>query len=516
VPENCKFSDTKSERFDMTEYNILTEKSVEKKLKLKNYTLELVKNLKRVNLNALYPTNYISDNGNTQEDYTALIKRLENCSSNTTYQKQTFAHKTTGEITSRKKTLDAQSCHVYSLCPVCASAKRAEILQSLKPYMDVLKQAQDKKEVFLYTGTITIEDTDNPSKDYDRLRDSWTRFNKLGQIRQNGQYSYGEAAKIIGSLLSIEIVPKPDGKYHVHGHALFVNREKFDFAVYDPIEKKKLELLYGYGNIPKEELEKIETIDGMSKLTKEWFSVSGAKNFWVRPLRDMVQKRDGKLKRIPIENQLMELVKYSTKPWEVPAENAFKLYDALTNKKRITKSGIFTNSKRHKKIFDVILNKRGLLDNFYAAKYRDIDEIDEELELINSELNTVQMESHSFAATGHLFAKEYLEPKNRVFAKRNVEYQTTSAFVCNTPLYVIQKQTPEHKRYMADRMKFVNEYRTLYSNLKKSLPLVRKGIVKSADWIDCKKRLKAALIEQMAKHALKIFEYKKEPERFAV
>lgn len=462
------------------EYNILESKSVQKKIKLKNYTLQLVQSLKKVDLDSIYTENFISDAGNTRDDFKKMVDRLESCSKTTIYGVDNVVDVFTGNITQRSKTIEGHSCHIYSLCPVCASNKRAEVMRSIRPHLTALKTLSEKKEVFLYTGCITIQNSVDPVADYEKLRQSWTDFNKMGQLRNTGNHSNGESQKFIGSVLSLEIEANNSKEYHVHGHVLLVCNDKLDYAVYDQEQKRILTKKYGFGSIPVEELKRIELDDGFSKISREWFLVSGAKNIFIEPLVEkVIVSKDGSSKFMDLEKQMFEVVKYSTKPWDIEASEVFVIWDALTNKKRITKSGVFTRRKRFVSMFEALLAKHGLLDAFRANLLEgEVDTVEDGYEVVSRELH------------GIIY-----------------DYELDEYKVGPVPFNQEIKSTPGFKKYLGDRMAFINDYRVKFGKLKKIIPLVRSGKVSAAKWIETKEHMRNKMVEKIFDHSLKLVNY---------
>jgi hypothetical protein len=276
----------------------------------------------------------------------------------------------------------------------------------------------------------------------------------MGQLRdsETGKRSGGEAAKIIGSVLSIEIVPSACG-FHVHGHLLLFCRDPLDYSVYDPEKKRALILKYGRGNVPPEELDKVATKkiqiadnvdekligDGVavSKLSEQWHAASGAINFWVGPLVDRYIR--GKFKTI--ENQLYESIKYITKSWILSGPDMLKLWDTIHNKKRITKSGIFTNSGTGLKDWYGLLEKSDLVDEFdKLIVAQKPDEISYSID----------------SCYDQVFDYEKFE---YTYLQREADFSYLA--------------TPEYKKFMSDRAGVVNAYRLRVGEMVDALKAAR-------------------------------------------
>lgn len=430
----------------------------EKRTSLKNYSHIVVRKLKALNLLDQFSPDYVSENGSTIFDFMDLIKKLDKCSGTNHY---LYSDVLTpdGSIKESYKPVSSCSCHIYSLCPSCASIRRNELIKQIKPFIEFSHYLP----VHLYNGTITIKDTAAPARDYEHLRRSWTRFIKRGQLRDRitGKRSGGEAGKIIGAVLSIEIVPTSPGMYHVHGHVLLVCSDPLEYMIYDPEKRRELEKQYGKGKIPEKEMDriimkkilipdvndcfKIEKEVAVSALSEEWYKSSGALNFWLKPLRERYIK--GKLKTV--ENQLYEIIKYTTKTWELSAIDMLKLWDNIKGKKRLTRSGIFTNSKTHIKIWRDLLDGAGLLEQF-----------EKRLKEVNVEIS-------------------YSDDKvlNQVFNYDTFEYDLQEEEADYSYL-----NTPEYQQFLKDRAILINQYRVTINNMVRQLKKKRKSGEPTTEW----------------------------------
>jgi hypothetical protein len=435
-------------------YTLKNIKSVQKKESLKKHLSNTVDLLRTIDLDSIYPDDYISPSGSTKKDFIRLIDRVSRCSDHGTIQHSTIASKITGEITDTFKMAESNRCNVYTMCPICASAKRARITEELRPYLETAKEIAG---INFYMATITIENSIDAGQAYNHLRRSWTNFVKMGQRRDGATRSAGEAGKIIGSLLSIETVEGSEpGSYHVHGHALIVADEKIDYQVYDQDKRRELEKIYG-NHIPDNELIKIakdyEIINGsmvpLSKLTREWFISSGACNFYCKPIKEGFYKN----KMYTIEDHLREIIKYECKPWELAPEKLLMLYDQLSGKRRVTKSGIFL--KRNKKHWYRLIIKNNL-KNFWrkvAIKY-DIEN-DEEIEVLDRKIYSINYQD-----------KNYVPTDTQDYSK-----------------YLIYKTAK--KDYDTKRIVILNDYRRDFSALKKII-----GTIPNMEWIDRKENIR--------------------------
>jgi hypothetical protein len=473
----------KADKTNFMQYNKSPIESKEKKEKFKKYSHKISEELKKVDIIGHYGYDYISENGTTINDFSDLIKKLSSCGNNSKYQ---IESKIDGDglINEKYKLVETSSCHCYSICPACASTKRSKIISSIKPYVNTASIMN----LNLYMVTITIDGSSDISGDYTRLRDSWTNFVKMGQMREN-KTSHGEASKFLGTVLSIEIIPeqKDTTKYHVHGHVLVLAKEKLQFTIYDQKEKAKLSKIYG-NKIPKHLLDTIalKTIDSdglnkknqkmaVSKISHEWYKSSGAINIHVAPIKERVIK--GKVKSV--ESQLYEVIKYETKPWELDGIKLFDVFAATRGKKKITKSGIFTNNKRYSKIWIDLLESHGLKSYFETLLKGTIEpEVTEDtediLQVIHSSLefdynseNERYQTTYSKKTFDHLQTteyKDYLKDKAKIICiyKANLKNHIIDLIENRNK----SKVDPE---FIFDKTKWINQKKNLQNNMRDSI-----------------------------------------------
>lgn len=308
----------------------------------KSYNLYIFSQLEKLALQE----SFLSKKKHTKKEWINFLQKLQKCN---TIRKI---------LPKQEKTLSIYLCNKYTICPICASLKRYQVLKSILPYYTCLIKLKKLNKVHIYEATATISGSKDLSLDYEKLRDSWTNFCDKGK-KQGEKKRNGESSKIIGYIMSIEVTK--NDKWHVHAHLLLFSHEKIDYCVYE--NAKKLYDQYGYGNVPKELLEGREYIDDMpvSKLTKEWFeATNGSINFFIRPLK--AEYRNDKC--ISEKDKIYECIKYVTKISDLTVYETFQLWDELEGKKRVTKGGVFT--KRNREYWIELLSQNNLLDEFLS------------------------------------------------------------------------------------------------------------------------------------------------------
>lgn len=357
------------------------QKKINKINNLKNKIDTTVEKLRSIDLEETFGPDFISPYSyNTIYDIDRILTRIENCSTEIHIQ-------TSGE---NFRIIERKCCGVSCICAICASVKRNRIQQEIKPYIDTMKMIPG---VRFYMITATIRNVIEPGDGYEKLRQSWTKFIKMGQKREGFQRSGGEASKIDASIFSLETVKENNNTalFNTHAHILVVCREPIDYRVYNQESKSNLQRKYGYGNIPKEELDKIAlkriTNNGkeinVSKIQEEWIlSTDGDTNIRVDELYD--GKKNPKGQRMSLEKQLYEVVKYETKPFDVEDPlDLLKIFDSVSGKRRTTKAGWFT--MRNVEAWENVLNENNLTETFWKAYYKNTEFVwDDNLTVYNT------------------------------------------------------------------------------------------------------------------------------------
>lgn len=467
---------------------------IDKKTELKNYNSYIFSILQNFEPTKYFNNPlYISSTGNTANDFQDFLSRLHRCSSNTLT--ATTYNNDTGEIT-KTELLEKVVCSQYSICPICASSKRSKLIRQVMPLYKTLLSLNWSKTaqtpVYMYEATIAFKGTNNPSNDYDFLRSSWNAFIKKGQRRTNKrklkngeikEYHFrgkGEAGKIIGTLLSIEIIreQKNDQFWHIHGHCLIVCDSELNNRVFDEVEAKKLYKEYGFGNVPKQFLHEIaldkenvkigETESTMlfSKLTREWFEATKETglSFWVRPLRDGKNTAGN---YTSLEAKIYEILKYVTKVTDLSQADLFILWDVIRNKKRISKSGIFANYKSSIEILNNLLSSNDLHE-----KYEQL--ITNYLPAGDDEESDEDEEQHP---------EETIFCENTFFESEQRTYKTEKNNDCKYDKY----KSEEYKHYLKIRALLTNKVRT---NCTQLFTDYKENIIIDRNYIQTKKIIK--------------------------
>lgn len=470
-------------------YNQEFNKSIEKKEKRKLNSKDLAVKLSEVDLNSLFPSYYISPNGKTINDFRRMISNLCSCQSSVLYNVKKQVNTTTGEISERWRTMEMNACSNYSLCPSCAAMRSQKISNDIKPHIMTAKKMSGFN-FYMLTATIENYHSKDSGEAYDKLRTGWTRFMKMGQLRERGR-SRGEAAKIKGYVMSIENVPSKSkkGYVHVHAHILVLVKGKLDYSVYDQEKRRKLEKKYGKGNIPTSKLHAIannflidtrgsininmfdtgvsyvRTPEGekipASKISQEWYNATGCYNFHVAPIteRKIRNQKTGKLELRTIESQVSEVIKYEIKSWEFEnPEHLLYAWESVSGKRRVTKGGIFTGRGKDK-WFSLL--RQYNLERYFMEFYEENEDFDDSLEELEPEIFQI------------------------LYDKQKQEYVQAEEIGSLQQLYKDKLLVSKVKGL---RCKALNTYRLHFNDLKKQI-----GTIPNKEWIEKKQRLRDSL-----------------------
>lgn len=406
----------------------------------KDYSRYILNDLKKIVL----PDDFISENKHIKNEWLNYLTKLENCESYHAI------------LEDQKKTINITACNNYTVCPICSSFKRYHIINKIKPIYNAVVKLAKIGRVFLYEATATIKNSSDLSADYQKIRESWTIFTKMGQRRNVSDRSNGEASKILGYSMAIEVTWSEKEFWHVHAHFFLVCSNRLDFSIYDQEKATELYKMYGYGKVPKELLaycvkKKIKDIP-VSKLTEEWYrATKDSFNFFVIP-HDITKENS-------IE-KLQELIKYVTKIANLPAEKTFYLWDTLHYKKRVTTAGIFCKSG--KKNLEEMLKTYNLLEEYKKEselikpeiKYEEMTEIkynDNENDFIVSDydgifnLNWYQSKEY----------KKNLQNRNKIIhSKKNLLKDLNNTY---------DSTLMENKKYIEKKIEILEETKKRFS-----------------------------------------------------
>jgi hypothetical protein len=228
---------------------------------------------------------------------------------------------------------DANYCRLDGVCPICAKrtsrVRRGRLTERLQ---GLLSQVADG-DLHAYMATATVRGDPELGRQERHLKESLKRFRKMGQRRPDGRHSGGEWSKVVASAGHVERKRGARSRdWHVHVHYLLVTEQALDFQLYDRKQLPGLYRKYGYGKVPKYELQKVAKrlmpwgTDGaavpVSKWVEEWHQATGdSTGFHVAPLKRIPSQGSRATKRKCAEMshadslayQCQEIFKYATK-----------------------------------------------------------------------------------------------------------------------------------------------------------------------------------------------------------
>jgi hypothetical protein len=237
------------------------------------------------------PLDTVGKNGSILDDVAHFAHRLRRCGTSAT-----IAHTDNGT-----EVREAHRCGAGKICPVCADTAAGERLRGLR---DALKTVNQDKIKYAYFVTATIKTGRDIYDQLDALRTAWRAWYRLG--RAAGR-SRGEARKITGYIKSVEIGLSTNdaAKYHNHIHAVIFTDRPLDYKIYDDEIKKNIvsqmqkDGFNGKSDARSRAEFKRRIIDAggvsatvvyngeekpVSKITAEWFNITGSIGFQVLPI----------------------------------------------------------------------------------------------------------------------------------------------------------------------------------------------------------------------------------------
>lgn len=311
--------------------------------------MKLGKHLKRKNSSRYYSTavkksnfvknlhdNYLSRNGLTKKDLQQKIDNQSQCGS------LLILDYDIKKPIDDMNVVQSNFCGNKDTCTLCASRNQYKKRQK---YVPKIKEV-NKRSKYAYFITYTIKNGNNLNERLQHLRTSLEQFRKLGQKR-NGFFDSGEYSKVHAGILGIEAKKgRNSGSWHVHGHGIFFTDEKLDYSLYNTDRMDD----YSYSIWQKKRRTKEEkdhlvryakniiTYNGkkiaMSKISMEWYRCTG----------DSINMHVKKINRDPVtgeidERQIVEALKYATKPNANNPIDFLEISDAFYNRRTLSTYG---------------------------------------------------------------------------------------------------------------------------------------------------------------------------------
>lgn len=222
----------------------------------------------------------------------------------------------------------ADFCKKHLLCPLCAIRRGAKYLRAYMERLEVV--LAEKPSLKAYMVTLTVVDGEDLIERFNHLRQA---MKAMTQARRNYLMSpenrrHVEFAKSFGGVFSIEAKRgKNSGLWHPHAHMIWL----------------------------------CEVPPDQAKLSQEWRHWTGDSSIVdVRPFHDQQNVVTG----------FLEVFKYALKFSELPLDDNWDAYHALSGKRLVDSFGCLRGVEVTDDLTDELLDDLPYIDLFYQWAYR--------------------------------------------------------------------------------------------------------------------------------------------------
>lgn len=325
--------------------------------KLKTRSNQLVIKLNEINPSDHISLDTVTNSGLTFSDITEKITHMSECATLVQLGIENVA--IDGVLEQRLHVDAANYCKQPTICPTCSDRVQARRQAKLSGKINEIAVMVEAGSVYPYMVTGTITDCALLFDAICRLQSSIRNFRRMGQKRKGEKSSGGEASKIVGGFVAVEMKRGKNSElWHAHFHGFFITNEQFDYLVYDPVKKRELKKQYGR-SIPKEKLDKIalhkDNFNGntvaLSKISKEWLAATDgtSTSISVDPVQHVPRSAKGKkiLRYLnmtfaeSVSYQIKEILKYAYKPSIERPQDVYEVISATHNRRLFSTYGVF-------------------------------------------------------------------------------------------------------------------------------------------------------------------------------
>lgn len=353
--------------------------------KLKGFNYSLSSGLLESNAYQSIDPDYIGPRGLTKRDIYEKIVKMKSCCD-------------TIDLLmlpdDRVKLHSGNFCKQHVICSNCAdriqSLRRKRFGEPIKELSKRCIPDAGKARLWPYFLTFTIRAGEDILTTHTRLKRSMLNFRRMGQKRVKRdkitreiiaiKKDRGEWSKVVAGIGTHEIIRGEGGKPHSHCHMIVFTDEPFNYRVYDQEKRRALEALYGRGNIPEDELKKIQlNSDGFSKISREWNLADGdAENFKVIPIERVPREASDKTRNIcqgldladSINYQAREVLKYVSKLNKNDHDFTIDLINKTHNLRFFEAFGLFRGLSDDNNYEESEATKKDLLESTGLMRYR--------------------------------------------------------------------------------------------------------------------------------------------------
>lgn len=205
---------------------------------------------------------------------------------------------------------NASFCRQHLVCPLCAA--RVQNKRRRRFAIPIKEAAANFLHAYILTWT--IKDGPDLAERLGHLKDSLSRFRRMGQRRKAG-HSAGEFSKVRAGLVSYEIKRgEGSGQWHVHAHGLVFTNQAFDYQVYDREKKREIQKDCRRRGLP--------TKPALDGAVLQWADLGGRQvpvskitGEWLTATADSISLDVSKVEGNPdqVYNQAREVLKYVSK-----------------------------------------------------------------------------------------------------------------------------------------------------------------------------------------------------------
>lgn len=219
-----------------------------------------------------------------------------------------------------------RSCRKHLLCPLCAARRGAKMLQAYLRRLAVVQADRGESPLSAYLVTFTVKNGDDLLERFNHLKDSIKEYQTRRRNASKGLRSLVEMNKAVGGVGSYEFKRgKNSGQWHPHYHAVWL----------------------------------CDTPPDQDQISREWFEITGDSHVVnVTPFYDQNDVVSG----------FLEVFKYALKFSDMPLEQNWEGYLALSGRRLVNSFGVLWGVKVPDEMTDELLDDEPYVELFFKFK----------------------------------------------------------------------------------------------------------------------------------------------------